>query len=88
MGRHLSQLARAADSLCDGDLVDRCIRSNQSWNLLPTAVSNRDTINIVSNVIIQLIISIGKCKFNISFFKVMGKGGQQKKYEHQVCIRN
>ncbi|XP_022300540.1 replication factor C subunit 1-like [Crassostrea virginica] len=37
MGRHLSQLARAADSLCEGDLVDRCIRSNQSWNLLPTA---------------------------------------------------
>ena len=45
MGRHLSQLARAADSLCDGDLVDRCIRSNMSWNLLPTAVSNRETIN-------------------------------------------
>lgn len=37
VGRHLSLLARAADSLCDGDRVDRCIRENQSWSLLPSA---------------------------------------------------
>ncbi|XP_062580287.1 replication factor C subunit 1-like [Saccostrea cucullata] len=35
--RHLSLLARAADSLCDGDRLDSCIRGNQSWSLLPTA---------------------------------------------------
>ncbi|XP_061178272.1 replication factor C subunit 1-like [Saccostrea echinata] len=35
--RHLSLLARAADSLCDGDTLDSCIRGNQSWSLLPTA---------------------------------------------------
>lgn len=32
-------LSRAADSICDGDLVDRQIRSKQNWNLLPTQVS-------------------------------------------------
>lgn len=37
VGRHLSLLARAADSLCDGDRVDRSIRERQSWNLLPSA---------------------------------------------------
>ncbi|XP_062431439.1 replication factor C subunit 1 isoform X2 [Rhea pennata] len=34
--KHLVLLSRAADSICDGDLVDRQIRSKQNWNLLPT----------------------------------------------------
>uniref|UniRef100_A0A8B9VJ68 Replication factor C subunit 1 n=1 Tax=Anas zonorhyncha TaxID=75864 RepID=A0A8B9VJ68_9AVES len=34
--KHLMLLSRAADSICDGDLVDRQIRSKQNWNLLPT----------------------------------------------------
>ncbi|NWX99471.1 RFC1 factor, partial [Nothoprocta ornata] len=34
--KHLVLLSRAADSICDGDLVDRQIRSKQTWNLLPT----------------------------------------------------
>ncbi|KAL5014468.1 hypothetical protein ScPMuIL_008738 [Solemya velum] len=34
--RHLSLLARTADSICDGDLADRRIRSEQMWSLLPT----------------------------------------------------
>ncbi|XP_064274456.1 replication factor C subunit 1 isoform X1 [Passer domesticus] len=34
--KHLVLLSRAADSICDGDIVDRQIRSKQSWNLLPT----------------------------------------------------
>ncbi|XP_066242266.1 replication factor C subunit 1 isoform X1 [Saccopteryx leptura] len=34
--KHLMLLSRAADSICDGDLVDRQIRSKQSWGLLPT----------------------------------------------------
>uniref|UniRef100_A0A8B9P8P0 Replication factor C subunit 1 n=1 Tax=Apteryx owenii TaxID=8824 RepID=A0A8B9P8P0_APTOW len=34
--KHLVLLSRTADSICDGDLVDRQIRSKQNWNLLPT----------------------------------------------------
>ncbi|OXB83786.1 UNVERIFIED_CONTAM: hypothetical protein H355_002998 [Colinus virginianus] len=34
--KHLMLLSRAADSICDGDLVDKQIRSKQNWNLLPT----------------------------------------------------
>ncbi|XP_075005043.1 replication factor C subunit 1 isoform X3 [Calonectris borealis] len=34
--KHLVLLSRAADSICDGDIVDKQIRSKQNWNLLPT----------------------------------------------------
>ncbi|XP_016061994.1 PREDICTED: replication factor C subunit 1 isoform X2 [Miniopterus natalensis] len=34
--KHLMLLSRAADSICDGDLVDRQVRSKQNWSLLPT----------------------------------------------------
>ncbi|XP_076868692.1 replication factor C subunit 1 [Brachyhypopomus gauderio] len=33
---HLVLLSKTADSICDGDLVDRQIRSKQIWSLLPT----------------------------------------------------
>nr|XP_049575706.1 replication factor C subunit 1 isoform X2 [Syngnathus scovelli] len=33
---HLVLLSKAADSISDGDLVDRRIRSGQNWSLLPT----------------------------------------------------
>ncbi|XP_028302099.1 replication factor C subunit 1 isoform X2 [Gouania willdenowi] len=33
---HLVLISKAADSICDGDLVDRQIRSRQNWSLLPT----------------------------------------------------
>ncbi|XP_054460149.1 replication factor C subunit 1 [Anoplopoma fimbria] len=33
---HLMLLSKAADSISDGDLVDRRIRSGQNWSLLPT----------------------------------------------------
>uniref|UniRef100_A0A4W2EXE5 Replication factor C subunit 1 n=1 Tax=Bos indicus x Bos taurus TaxID=30522 RepID=A0A4W2EXE5_BOBOX len=36
MKKHLMLLSRAADSICDGDLVDRQIRNKQNWSLLPT----------------------------------------------------
>ncbi|KAJ6655370.1 hypothetical protein lerEdw1_005428 [Lerista edwardsae] len=36
MKKHLMLLSKAADSISDGDLVDRQIRSKQNWNLLPT----------------------------------------------------
>ncbi|NWH75155.1 RFC1 factor, partial [Piaya cayana] len=34
--KHLVLLSRAADSICDGDIVDKQIRSKQNWSLLPT----------------------------------------------------
>ena len=34
--RHLSCLARTIDSLCDGDHIDRLIRKDGAWSLLPT----------------------------------------------------
>ncbi|XP_028657805.2 replication factor C subunit 1 isoform X1 [Erpetoichthys calabaricus] len=34
--KHLTLLSKAADSICDGDLVDKQIRKNQMWSLLPT----------------------------------------------------
>uniref|UniRef100_A0A663LYJ6 Replication factor C subunit 1 n=1 Tax=Athene cunicularia TaxID=194338 RepID=A0A663LYJ6_ATHCN len=34
--KHLVLLSRTADSICDGDIVDKQIRSKQNWNLLPT----------------------------------------------------
>ena len=37
--KQLDLLSQAADSICDGDLVDNCIRSGQNWSLLPTFVS-------------------------------------------------
>ncbi|XP_015201424.2 replication factor C subunit 1 [Lepisosteus oculatus] len=33
---HLTLLSKTADSICDGDLVDRQVRSRQMWSLLPT----------------------------------------------------
>nr|XP_046194579.1 replication factor C subunit 1 isoform X3 [Oncorhynchus gorbuscha] len=36
MKSHLVLLSKTADSICDGDLVDRQIRSKQAWSLLPT----------------------------------------------------
>ncbi|OWF54886.1 Replication factor C subunit 1 [Mizuhopecten yessoensis] len=34
--KHLSLLARTAQSISDGDLVDKAIRSRMAWSLLPT----------------------------------------------------
>ncbi|GFS27534.1 replication factor C subunit 1 [Elysia marginata] len=34
--RHLSCLARTIDSICDGDLIDRLVRRDGNWNLLPS----------------------------------------------------
>ncbi|XP_053560024.1 replication factor C subunit 1 isoform X2 [Bombina bombina] len=34
--KHLLLLSKTADSICDGDLVDKVIRSQQTWSLLPT----------------------------------------------------
>lgn len=38
MKSHLVLLSKTADSISDGDLVDRRIRSGQNWSLLPTQV--------------------------------------------------
>ena len=37
----LKRLAKTADSLCDGDLVERKIRSSSNWGLLPLQVHNQ-----------------------------------------------
>ena len=37
--KHLECISSAIDSIADGDLVDRRIRSNQNWSLLPLQVS-------------------------------------------------
>ena len=36
--KHLDLISKAADSMCQGDLVDRAIRTTQRWSLLPTQV--------------------------------------------------
>ncbi|KAG8453595.1 hypothetical protein GDO86_000287, partial [Hymenochirus boettgeri] len=36
MKKHLVLMSKTADSICDGDLVDKVIRSRQIWSLLPT----------------------------------------------------
>lgn len=41
MKAHLVLLSKTADSISDGDLVDRQIRSRQSWSLLPTQVMEK-----------------------------------------------
>lgn len=33
---HLVLVSKTADSICDGDIVDKKIRSGQNWSLLPT----------------------------------------------------
>ncbi|XP_055871771.1 replication factor C subunit 1-like isoform X2 [Biomphalaria glabrata] len=35
-GKHLSCLSKTIDSICDGDLVDKLVRKDSNWNLLPT----------------------------------------------------
>lgn len=40
---HLVLLSKTADSISDGDLVDRRIRSGQNWSLLPTQVTHTHT---------------------------------------------
>ena len=37
--KHMLLVSKAADSLCQGDLVEATIRSRNSWNLLPVQVS-------------------------------------------------
>ncbi|XP_015683892.1 replication factor C subunit 1-like [Protobothrops mucrosquamatus] len=36
LAKELILLSKTADSICDGDLVDRQIRARQNWSLLPT----------------------------------------------------
>ena len=31
-------LSKAADAICDGNLVEKQVRSHNDWNLLPTQV--------------------------------------------------
>ncbi|XP_070209411.1 replication factor C subunit 1-like isoform X2 [Littorina saxatilis] len=42
--KHLSLLARTAESICDGDLVDKQVRGKGSWSLLPMQAMNASVI--------------------------------------------
>ena len=37
--KHLDLISKAADSLCQSDLVEKTIRSRMAWRLLPTQVN-------------------------------------------------
>ena len=49
--KQLDLLSQAADSICDGDLVDNCIRSGQNWSLLPTFVSRGDKMEPPAHIL-------------------------------------
>ena len=34
----LDRMSKAADAICDGNLVEKQVRSQNNWNLLPTQV--------------------------------------------------
>lgn len=70
VGKHLSQLSRAADSLCDGDLVDKCVRTGQQWGLLPTQVCiNSITIHELVKHFYSLIVIC--LMFSCKYFQLM-----------------
>ena len=38
----LALVSQTADSICDGDLVERLIRQKGNWSMLPMQVLNRE----------------------------------------------
>ncbi|XP_048590170.1 replication factor C subunit 1 isoform X2 [Nematostella vectensis] len=65
----LDLVSRTADSICDGDLVSRQIRSNSSWSLLPMQA-------MLSAVIPSYFISGGMGQ-RIDFPQWLGKNSKQ-----------
>lgn len=59
---HLVLLSKAADSIADGDLVDRRIRSTQNWSLLPTQVTHTHTHKVTK---MELALSSDVCCFSL-----------------------
>ena len=60
-------VAKAADSLCDGDLVEKKIRSSQNWGLLPLQVWMQTDLPVESdslsteNVVCNRWLSLYTC---------------------------
>lgn len=48
-------MSDCADSIGQGDLVSKLIRSNNAWQLLPTQVHLDNKINAVTMVIINIV---------------------------------
>ncbi|XP_057358140.1 replication factor C subunit 1 isoform X1 [Manis pentadactyla] len=74
--KHLMLLSRAADSICDGDLVDRQIRSKQNWGLLPTQA-------VYASVLPGELMRGYMTQFP-SFPRWLGKHSSSGKYNHIV----
>lgn len=61
---HLVLLSKTADSICDGDLVDRRIRSGQNWSLLPTQVTHT---HIHTKALLDFLLIIVKVAASLSW---------------------
>ncbi|XP_037079789.1 replication factor C subunit 1-like [Pollicipes pollicipes] len=76
VARQLELTSRAADAICDGDLVDSCVRSGQSWSLLPTFA--------VFNTLIPGELLSGHLNGRIEFPQWLGKNSSRNKTLRQV----
>ncbi|XP_074655987.1 replication factor C subunit 1-like isoform X2 [Tubulanus polymorphus] len=74
--KHLSALSTAADSMCDGDLVDRCIRGNGCWSLLP--------LQGVYSTVIPGTVMAGHMTSQISFPGWLGKNSTTRKTDRII----
>ncbi|KAF0297053.1 Replication factor C subunit 1 [Amphibalanus amphitrite] len=74
--KQLDLLSQAADSICDGDLVDNCIRSGQNWSLLPTFA--------VYNTLIPGELLSGHLNGRVEFPQWLGKNSTRNKTVRQV----
>ncbi|XP_044776168.1 LOW QUALITY PROTEIN: replication factor C subunit 1-like [Neomonachus schauinslandi] len=76
MKKHLMLLSRAADGLCDGDLVDHQIQSKQNWSLLPTQA-------IYASVLPGELMRVYMTQF-LTFPSWLGKHSSISKHYHIV----
>lgn len=74
MSHHLSLLAYTAESICDGDLVDRIIRQQQNWGLLP--------LKAMYASVLPGEYMRGNVSHMVSFPRWLGKFSTRNKNEH------
>ena len=55
----LDLVARTADSICDGDLVEKRIRAQSKWELLPLQVKSHIDVMLVFRVCAFSLAIIG-----------------------------
>ena len=65
MKKILKCVSDSAESYCNSDLVEKCIRSNGSWNLLPLQVPFRSLIE--SMPIYLGVLPVAKNFFELCF---------------------